>query len=123
MNQQREPKEQVSHVIGLYHRGILGPSVMWMGIADLMTPSTATAVLDSLREKAQEQLLAAYGERPPHAYIARTPAEPGDEDFQAVCVQVVRWCEARRPLDRPSEADGLTRVFVEDGVVKEWRPA
>lgn len=122
MTSKREPKEQVSHVIGLHSRGILGPSAMWLGLAEQMTPATATAMLESLRDEVQEQLLTAYHERPPHAYVARTAAELEDADFQAVCVQIVRWCEARRSLDRPSQPDGLIRVCIQDGVVKEWRP-
>jgi hypothetical protein len=122
MSQQRDPRDQVIHAVRGYHRGHTGPSLMWLSIANALTPTTATAVLDSLPQDVKEQLRAVWLDRPPHAYIARSPSEPGDEDLQAVCVQVVRWCEANGPLDRPSQPDGLVRVWVQDGVVREWHP-
>jgi hypothetical protein len=96
---------------------------MWLGIADTLTPATATAVLESLAQSAKEQLGEVFLDRPPHAYIARSPSTPGDEEFQAVCVQIVRWCEANGPPPHvPTEPDGLVRVCVVGDTVREWRP-
>jgi hypothetical protein len=122
MSLQRELRDRVSHTVRGYHRGILGPSPMWLSIADALTAATATVVLDSLPQDVKDQLRAVWLERPPHAYIQQPGSAQGGDDFQAVCVAIVRWCEASSPLDRPTQPDGLIRVCVEDGVVKEWRP-
>lgn len=112
----RTPTEQVAHVIRLHHRGVICPTEMWMNIADALTPTTANSVLESLPEDVKLQLREVWLERPPAAYVRHTGAE-----LQAVCVQVVQWCEASGPLDRPLEPDGLIRVCVNNGVVAEWR--
>ncbi len=123
MVQPRTIPEKVSHAVRGYHRGVIGPSLMWLSIADLLTPSTATAVLDSLPQEVKEQLLSVYCERPPHAYIVRFPLNPEEEDFRAVCVQVVLWCESNGPVQEvPTQPDGLIRVCVEGDFVREWRP-
>ena len=123
MGQRREPLEHVIHVIGLFHQGALCPSEMWMQIAESLAPATAAAVLDSLPQREKERLRAVWLAYPPAAYIARPVPEPGEAAFQAVCAEVVRWCEASGPLlQTPAEPDGLIRVRVEGGVVREWRP-
>ena len=123
MGPQRAPRENVAHLVGLYHRGIICPTEMWLSLTRALTPATATGVLDSLPPDAKEQLRTVYRERPPAAYIERPPMAPGDPEFRAVCVQVVRWCEAGEdPSKAYAGADGLIRVKVEDGVVREWRP-
>ena len=122
MDQQREPRDRVIHAVTGYCRGNCGPSLMWLSVAEALTPASAAAILDSLPQEVKEQLRGVYLDRPPHAYIARSPLQPGDEDFQAVCVQIVRWCEASGPpTELPSEPDGLVRVRVEGSVVREWR--
>src|SRR5262245_8849143 len=98
MSQQREPRDQVIHAVKGYHRGHIGPSLMWLSIANALTPATATTVLDSLPQDVKQQLRAVWLERPPAAYIQQPGSTQGGEDFQAVCVEVVRWCEASGPL-------------------------
>jgi len=122
MTQRREALEQVSHLVRLHHRGIICPSEMWLQMVEALTPATATAVLDSLPADAKEQLLAAWIERPPAAYICK-PGWAAADDFQAKCVQIVRWCEVNGPRqESPTEPDWLIRVCVRDAVVREWQP-
>jgi hypothetical protein len=95
---------------------------MWNQIADGLTPENATAVLDSLSPEVKQQLRDVWIGRPPAAYIPRADFPHYTPEFQSICVQVVRWCEASGPLDRPAEDDGLIRVCIENGVVQQWRP-
>lgn len=119
----RDTSEQVAHIVELFTRGVLGPSAMWLGIADVLTPESASNVLQSLGPEARKLLHDAYVGRPPHVYIARFPLVPDEARFQAVCVQIVRWHEANFPREvLPSEPDGLIRVRVVDDFVQEWRP-
>lgn len=121
MPHQRTPVEQVSHLVKLYHRGIICPTHMWDEIAEALTPENATAVLNSLSPEVKEQLRDVWIGRPPAAYIPRADFPHYTPEFQATCVQVVRWCEASGPLDRPTEDDGLIRVCIENGVVQRWQ--
>jgi hypothetical protein len=123
MGPQRAPREEVAHMVGLYHRGIICPTEMWVSITRALTPANTTGVLDSLPPDAKEQLRAVYLERPPAVYIERPPMAPADPDYRSICVQVVRWCEeSEDPLRSHPGADGMIHVKVEDGVVREWRP-
>lgn len=92
---------------------------MWWQIAGALNPANATEVLDSLAPAVKEQLRAVWLERPPAVYIAKTPVKPGDLEFQAVCVRIVRWCEVSGPSEITTEPDGLTRVRVEGDFVRE----
>lgn len=122
MGQHLTPQELVCNVVKLYPQ-VICPSEMWLSIARSLTPPTTTAVLDSLPQDAKDRLRSHYRYCPPAAYIQESASVPGDEDFQAVCVQIVRWCEASGPPPRiPDESDGLIRVRVEGGSVREWRP-
>lgn len=123
MTQPREPREQVSHLIRLFHRGIICPSEMWRQIAWALTSATATEVLESLSAEVKEQLQMVWLERPPAAYIQKPDAASEEKDWPDVCAQVVRWCQANFPMpDAPDHDDGWIRVHVVDGVVAEWRP-
>ena len=123
MGQTRQPRDHVSHVVKLYHRGIICPSEMWLSLAEALSPATATVVLESLPEDVKVQLRAVYLGCPPAAYIEPPFPVSEDEAFRAVCVQVVRWCEASgRAPEAPEGPDGLIRVRVKGGRVQEWRP-
>jgi hypothetical protein len=60
---------------------------MWFQVARVLTPETATAILDALPQETQDQLRVVYFDR---------PSLPGDKEFVAVCDALVRWCEHGR---------------------------
>jgi hypothetical protein len=123
MGQRIDTQEQVIQVIWDFRRGVFCPSEMWMQVAEILTGTSGAAILDSLPRHTKERLCAVWLAYPPAAYIARPSAEPGEMAFQATCAEVVRWCEANSPpREGPAEPDGLIRVRVEGGLVKEWRP-
>lgn len=118
-----QPREFSGHLIGLHHRGIICPSEMWRQLADALTPANATGVLDSLSSETQGWLHEVFLGRPPSVYIERDPLAPEKEDYRAVAVQIVRWCEVHAPFAAmPTEPGGLIRVKVEHEKVVEWRP-
>ena len=122
MTQPREPREQVNHLIRLYHRGVICPSEMWRQIAWALTSATAADVLESLPAEVKEQLQVVWLDRPPAVYVEGADPSP-EEDWSEVCAQIVRWCQANFPMpDAPDHDDGWIRVHVLDGVVQRWRP-
>lgn len=83
----REPLQEVSHSINLYHNGVICPGEMWYMIARALTPETANSVLNGLPQQTQGHLRDVYFER---------PSLPDNEEFAAVCRQLVSWCERGR---------------------------
>ena len=119
MVHERTPPEQVAHLVRLFHRGIICPSEMWRQIADTLRPDNVTDILDSLPDETKEQLLVAWIDRPPAAYIAQPGTYSEAAEYQAVCVPIVRWCEERIPNSQPpAEPDGWIRVRIEGDVVR-----
>lgn len=117
----RTPGEHVVHVLALYRRGVLGPSAMWLGIAEALRGTAADAVLEALPSAARDELAGLFRGLPPAAYARRGPNDPDDAEFRAACVAVVRWCEQHLPsVAIPRAGAGMTHVRIEgDDVVTQ----
>ena len=103
-----------------HHRGILCPSECWRQIAAALTPAAATSVLEGRGLDARQWLLEMYRDRPPIAFVTDCEQPTVNPDYEAVCVQIVEWCEAKSPTELPAEPDGIIRVRVDEGTVVEW---
>jgi hypothetical protein len=107
----RKPVKQISHIIRVYSRGIICPSEMWMLIADVLTPTIAVAILNSLPQESKDHLLRVWLEYPPAVYIHRSAEVPGNREFQSTCARIVRWCELiAPPADDSTQTPGIIRV-------------
>lgn len=80
----REPQDAIQQAVGLYYRGYICPAEFWFQIARLLTPETTYEILEALPKETRDQLRNVYFDR---------PSLPGEKALEAVCTQLVHWCE------------------------------